>query len=167
MLVLCGCATYSSAGDSWKYVGDFGGAEVFVVVESGGGFGGQLHRAGLAGNGRFSLVGAYSDTTTVRKVVESNVALAFINDLLAIDFMGQPEVFRNVRGEASATANGQLVLRHTETVDSGIFRISLHVGTKAHTVTLQLPAYGAPEALLDWMNRFRELVREQASWVAF
>ena len=166
-LVVCGYTTYSSAGDEWKYLGEYDENEVFVIVESGGGFGGQMRRAGLAGDGKFTLVGAYSDSTAVRSSIASDVALSFINDLLAIDFMGQPEVYRDVKGQIHRDADGRLVMIHTDTIDGGFFRITLHVGTKSHTVTLRWPAYGAPEALQDWMNRFRELVKEQANWVTF
>ena len=166
-LLLCGHAALSLAHSDWKYLGDFDDDEVFVVVESGGGFGGQMHRAALAGSGKFALVGAYSDSTTIRSVIEPDLALAFISDLLAIDFMGQPEVFRNIKGAIHRNEDGRLVVSHTEVIDSGLFRITLHLGAKSHAVTIRLPAYGAPEALQDWMGRFRELVKDQARWVAF
>lgn len=165
--VLSGYFSVASVDDKWKYLGEYGEEEVFVIVESGGGFGGQLRRARLSGSGRFSLIGAYSDSTTVRSTIAADIALTFVDDLLAIDFMGLPEAFRNVRGQIHRNADGSLLMTHTEVVDGGFFRITLHVGSNSHTVTLKLPAYGAPDALRDWMNRFRGLVKEQAGWVAF
>jgi hypothetical protein len=140
--------------------------KVFVIVESYDGWGRSV-RSGLASDGRLTLVGAYYDTTAVRRFVAPDSALAFINDLLAIDFLGQPDAYRPFRGYASPTDDGRIGITMSYTMDAGKTRISLHLGPESHSVTLYWPAYGAPEALLDWEGRFRELVQDRVAWFRY
>jgi hypothetical protein len=149
-----------------EYQGRLDRSQVFVVVERHDGWG-HVHRAGLAGDGRFTLVGAYFDTTAIRCKISPDSALTFINDLLAIDFLGQPEVYRATRGEAVPTEDGRLSLVSTRAFDAGSSRITLHLGSRMHSVLLEWPAYGAPEALVDWERRFHALMKQHFDWLEF
>ena len=143
-----------------EYQGKFDPSNVLVVVESYNGWGSGLV-AGLGCDGRLKIVGAYRDTTSIRSVIAPDSALAIINELLGIDFFGQPAEFRPICGTLRSTEDGKISVVKTHSIDAGASKITLHLGPKKHSVTLRLPAYGAPEALLEWERRFRSLVQGQ------
>jgi hypothetical protein len=153
--------------DEFAYQGDFDQSNVFVLVETISGLMGQRITAGLAADGHLRIVGAYKDTTTVRANVFPDTALVYINDLLAMAFFGQPEFFRTECGEAVRGNNGRISLLRKTTSDAGSIRITLHIGSWSHSVLLALPAYGAPQALTNWVQRYRALVNEHADWKLF
>ena len=92
--------TIAQEANEFDYQGVFDKSSVLVLVETFSGFGGQRIIAGLACDGHLRVVGAYKDTTTIRANVSPDTSLAYINDLLAMDFFNQPEVFRTECGEA-------------------------------------------------------------------
>jgi hypothetical protein len=153
--------------EEFDYQGAFDKANVFVLVETYSGFGWQRISAGLACDGHLRIAGAYKDTTTIRAYVSPDTSLAFINDLLAIDFFKQPEVFRAECGEAVPTDDGQISLMRKTSIDGDSTRITLRFGSWSHSVKLVFPAYGAPQALIEWERRFRALVNEHAGWEVF
>jgi uncharacterized glyoxalase superfamily protein PhnB len=120
--------------------------------------------AGLDGAGNLRIGGAYADTTTIRTTVSADLALAFVDELLAMDFFGQPPEYRAQWGGIRTSEDGKLSLTSSEALDAGSSRITLNLGSDEHTVTLLFPAPGAPEALKDWERRFRTLINEQAGW---
>ena len=63
------------------YQGIFDRSNVLVVVEFDSGWHIGNFVAGLGCDGRFKIVGAYSDTTAIRTTVSPDSALAFVNDL--------------------------------------------------------------------------------------
>jgi len=167
-IVLCaGLAPATPPSSDLDYTGQFAPAEIYVLVESTGGFGARPCRAALACDGHFRLIGAYSDTTTIRRQLPAQTAIDLAADLLAIDFFGQPTTYRRDRGRITNRPDGNLMLSHQSTVDGKSYAITLHLGSRAHTVTLQMPAHGAPEALHRWIEAFRELVKQQADWIVF
>jgi hypothetical protein len=150
--------------DEFSYQGDFDQSNVFVLVETISGLMGQRITAGLAADGHLRIVGAYKDTTTVRANVFPDTALVYINDLLAMAFLGQPEFFRAECSEAVMAKNGRISLLRTTSIDAGSIRITLHIGSLSHSVLLALPAYGAPQALTNWVQKYRALVNKHADW---
>ena len=158
---------FAQETEEFDYQGVFDEANVFVIVETFSGIGWQRISAGLACDGHLRIAGAYKDTTTIRANVSPDTSLAYINDLLAIDFFKQPEVFRAECGEAVPTDDGQISLLHKTSIDGGSTRITLHFGSWSHSLILAFPAYGAPQALIDWERRFRALVNEHAGWEVF
>lgn len=153
--------------NDFDYQGVFDKSNVLVLVETFSGFGGQRIIAGLACDGHLRIVGAYKDSTTIRANVSPDSSLSYINDLLAIDFFNQPEVFRAECGEAIPADDGKLSVLRKTSIDGGSTRITLRLGSWSHSVMLAFPAYGAPQALIDWERRFRELVNEHAGWELF
>ena len=153
--------------EEFDYQGVFDTANVFVLVETFGGLMGQRITAGLACDGHLRIAGAYKDTTTIRANVSPDTSLAFINDLLAIDFFKQPVVFRAECGEAVPTDDGRLSVLRKTLIDGASTRITLNFGSWSHSVKLVFPAYGAPQALIEWERRFRALVNEHAGWEVF
>ena len=140
---------------------------MFVLVETFSGFGLQRISAGLACDGHLRIAGAYKDTTTIRANVSPDTSLSYINDLLAIDFFKQPEIFRAECGVAVPADDGQISVLRKTSIDFGSTRITLNLGSWSHSVKLAFPAYGAPQALIDWERRFRALVNEHVGWEVF
>ena len=146
-----------------SYRGVFDRSNVLVVVESENGWGLGHSVAGLGCDGRLKIVGVYSDTTAIRAVVSPDTALTIINELLAIDFLGQPAEYREVCGELKPTEDGRISVRQKKSFDAGSTKITLHLGSQVHSVTMRFPAYGAPEALVEWERSFRSLIKRHIS----
>ena len=94
-----------------------------------------------------------------------DTALAFINELLAVDFMELPANYRHICGSASFSNDGYVTLSCVNVVDGGNTRITLHLGKREHSVTLHYPAFGAPKALVQWYRKFLTLVKARANWL--
>ena len=148
-----------------NYQGVHDRSKVYVVVESFSGWPpyGPI-AAGLDCEGNLQIAGAYADTTTIRTSISPNSGLAYVDELLAMDFFGQPTEYLAQSGGIIPTKDGKLSLTQNTIYDAGSSRITLHLGPNAHTVSLHFPAPGAPEALKDWEQRFRTLINEQAGW---
>ena len=114
--------------------------------------------------GKLRIVGAYSDTTSILASVIPDSAVAIIDKLLALDFYGQPEVYETRRFHAEPCGPDLIDVTKEETVDGGSAEVELHLGPHHHRVKLRYPAYGAPQALRDWVQEFRGLVKSNASW---
>lgn len=127
----------------------------------------QRKVAGLSCDGQLKIAGAYKDTTEIQVTVSPDTALAFVNELLELDFFGLPEEFRSQNNELRPAGKSDLSLRTTRTFDAGGSKITIHVGPQSHSVALEYPAYGAPKAITEWVIRFREFVNNQAGWEAF
>jgi hypothetical protein len=137
--------------------------DVFVLVSTHNGWG-KYTTTALSCDGRFRIVGAYGDTTTIRGVASLDTAVSFINDLLAINFFDQPKKFKSSRTQLVQVDRGIFAEQWQETMDAGSTKIELHVGKKVHAVVLVYPAYGAPEQLIDWINRFDLYMKELRGW---
>ena len=83
---------------------------------------------------------------------------------LAIDFLGLPTEYRAECGTVRSTDDGRLSIGRKYALDAGGSKISLYLGSRVHSVMLRFPAYGAPEALIDWERRFRAFVEKQKGW---
>ena len=119
---------------------------------------------GLSCDGSFRISGAYSDSTTIRGVVSRQVALDFVNELLALNFFEQPQRFDSERVQLAETENGEFGLSHEMTIDGGVSTITLQVGQFRHSVELAYPAYGASSELLGWLERFSKFMEEKRGW---
>ncbi len=114
--------------------------------------------------GKLRIVGAYADTTSILASVIPDSAVAIIDKLLALDFYGQPEVYETRRFHAEPCGPDSINVTSEETVDGGSAEVELHLGQRHHRVKLRYPAYGAPQALQNWVLDFRDLVKSKASW---
>lgn len=136
---------------------------VMVVVESNNGWG-KVERSGLSCDGRFSIVGAYSDTTAIRGAADPDSALALVNGLLALNFFELPDRFGSSRLQLADLGGGKLAYLQEMTMDAGSTRIELRVGTQVHAVMLAYPAYGAPAALRHWVKRYKAFMTARQGW---
>jgi pimeloyl-ACP methyl ester carboxylesterase len=143
--------------------GQFDPENVLVTVESHNGWG-KSTVSGLSCDGRFSIVGAFSDTTTIRGTVDPDTALALVNELLALNFFEQPARFGPRRLQLAHQGAGRLAYLEEITVDAGSTEITLYVGGQSHGVVLASPAHGAPEALREWVRRFRRFMKQNQGW---
>ena len=148
-----------------EYIGVHDRSNILVTVDFFSGFGphGPI-AAGLDCEGNLQIAGAYADTTTIRITIAPDMALAYVDELLAMDFFGQPTEYRGRSGGTRPTEDGKLSLTEITTCDANTSRITLHLGPNEHGVTLRFPAPGAPEALKDWEQSFRTLINEQTGW---
>jgi len=137
--------------------------DVFVSVRSHNGWG-KSSVSTLICDGRFRIVGAYSDTTTIRGIASPDSALSLVNELLAIQFFDQPSKFKSSRTQLMVVGGGKLAELWEKTMDAGASSIELHVGERVHTVVLAYPAYGAPEKLRAWVSRFLSYMKEVRGW---
>lgn len=160
--VLSAGAATAAAGDP-PAEGSFAPANVLVVVENHNGWG-KSTCSGLSCDGRFSILGAYSDTTTIRGTVAPDSALALVNELLALNFFELPDLFGAGRQQLAYLDDQHLAYLWEMTFDAGSSKIELHVGPENHTVVLAFPAHGAPAALRDWLKRFQRFMKENRGW---
>jgi hypothetical protein len=148
------------------YRGVFEKANVFVVVELKDGWGLRNISVGMGCDGRLRISGAYSDTTVIRSSASPDSALALVNGLLAMDFFGQPKLFKAECGRAVLTEDGRIAIFPVTVMESaGSTQITLYVGLRKHTVQLRMPAYGAPEGLITWERKFRGFVGQYVEWL--
>lgn len=136
---------------------------VLVSLESNNGWGGVTH-SWLSCDGRFGILGAYDDTTTIRGTVPADSALAFVNELLAMNFFELSPEFGSRRVQLAPALGDSLWLRTEKWFDAGSERIELHVGPRSHAVELGYPAHGAPQALKDWVGRFKAFIQAHRGW---
>lgn len=92
-----------------EYTGLYDESNVQVVVSFFGGMGqtGPIS-AGLDCAGNFQIDGAYADTTIIRSTISRELAVAFVDDLLAMDFFGQPAEYRARWGGIESTEDGKV-----------------------------------------------------------
>lgn len=141
------------------YQGSFSRSNIVVKVE----YFSQWQRPTVAAmdcTGRIKVVGVYRDTTSVSVFVKPETAVSLINGLLGIDFFGLKDTFRPTKGILESTDKNTVNLLAESTIDGGTTKITVYIGDKSHTVSLQHPAYGAPPELKSFDFRFKELVRE-------
>ncbi len=162
MLVVTSVALAATA-QSVPEAESFSPQNVFVVLESNSGWAKPTYE-GLSCDGKFKILGAYSDTTTIRGTVSPDSALAIINELLALNFFELPSEFGSGRLQLKRSDNGQLHYLTETTIDGGSTRIELHVGQRDHVVILKYPAHGAPEALRRWERRFGDFMKASRGW---
>ena len=143
--------------------GSFDPSQVFVVVESHNGWG-KSRRSYLSCDGRFRIIGAYSDTTTIRGTVPPDSALTLVNDLLALNFFELPDRFGAGRLQLARVDGDRLAYLSEMTMDAGSAKISLNVGPRSHAVMLAYPAHGAPAQLRDWLDTFNRYMKENQGW---
>jgi hypothetical protein len=150
------------------YQGEFDRANVVLMVEGSSSFpGGRRVVVGVSCDGWLQVRGAYNDTTVIRVSVLPDSVIVLVNGLLGIDFLGQPAEYGCERGKLRPMESGRLSLGSERMIDGTQTRITLRLGTRAHSVTLKSPAWGAPASLLAWVEKFRLFVAGYVDWVRF
>jgi hypothetical protein len=161
LFLVLGCSAMAASGQTTE--DQIEPRDVFVLVSTHDGWGKSTTTA-LSCDGRYRIVGAYSDTTIIRGLASADSALSFINDLLAMNFFEQREEFKSSRTQLMRTEEGKLAELGEETMDAGSTRIELHVGARTHTVIMAYPAHGAPAQLHQWTRRFRLFMNKLRGW---
>ena len=141
------------------YRGIYDRNNVIVAVE----YTGQWNRPKVAAMdcaGRIKVVGAYRDTTSVSAQIDPDTAIELISSLLEIDFFGLPDTYRQICGLLRPAGEDSVGVAMRDTIDHSVTRVTLHLGPKSHTVTMRYPAYGTPEELNEFIERFNKLLDE-------
>jgi len=146
--------------DIEPYQGVFDRSNILVKVE----YFSHWHRTTVAAmdcNGKIKVVGVFSDTTSVSVFVNPETAVSMIDGLLAIDFFGLQDTFRSIKGSLKPEGPGKVTVGATSVIDGGMTRVTVYIGRKSHTVSLQNTAFGAPPELNSFVLEFKALVRNE------
>lgn len=92
-----------------------------------------------------------------RGTVLADSAIALADDLLALDFFGQPSSYRSVSGWAELHEDGSVLIGHGDAVPGPFYSIKLQVGETEHTVRFNGRARGAAPEFSAWAKRLRSL----------
>jgi hypothetical protein len=130
-----------------------------ITVEVAGINLGGCSYASISCNGTLRTLAADGDTVSSANAVGPDVALDLVNELLYLNFMDMPPHYDSIRQVLKPEKNRGLQYLSITTSDAGLFTITLRVRDKVHTVSVNLPAPSAPEALREWIPTFWGVVK--------
>ena len=162
--VLCMAATERRPSLDEALSADIDPRNVLLIVSRSNGWGPHTEVATLSCDGRYEIVGAYSDTTAIRGKASPDSALAMVNGLLSLNFFELPEEFSASRYQLEPQVNGMLGVLRESTFDAGTATVTLVIGATRHDVKLNYPASGAPTALRGWIERYAAFMKGCRGW---
>ncbi len=158
LCLFCGGLSFAKP-DREPYQGTFDRSSILVKVE----YYSHWSRPTVAAmdcSGKIKVVGVFSDTTAVTVFVKPETAVSLINGLLEVDFFGLQQTYRAMKGTLVPKDENTIEVGAVVSVDGGANKVTVYVGEKSHTVSLQYPAFGAPPELKSFVVEFKELVRQ-------
>jgi len=155
------CATpANSERDLGPYKGTYSRSNILVKVDYRAGWGLNSRTVALDCTGTIKVVGVYNDGSPVVIHVPSETAVDLIDRLLGLDFFGLQENYRSLSGGVRSKDSETVDIVARESIDGGLTKVTVYIGSSSHTVSLHNPAYGAPPELPAIVLELKELVSE-------